>query len=91
MDVENMNLAFNDVIYNQDGKPFARMIYELQTAISKDGKQKALRLSLSFRGKPDGGDISEVMDFIEFGREKIVTRFSDLTSEKAHQIWERKI
>jgi uncharacterized protein (TIGR04255 family) len=89
IDIENLNLHFNEVVHSADGKPYARLLHELQTVVTTDGKEKALRLTLTFRGRPAGNQIADAISFIRAGRERIVTRFSELTTEKAHLIWER--
>lgn len=87
---ENLKLFFNEVVLNEAGKPFARLSYELQSVVTADGKVKAFRFSLTFRGQPFDSSISAAMKFIRTGREKIVMRFSELTSEKAHRAWKRR-
>lgn len=89
VDLENINLQFTEVINDTEGKPYARLIHELQSVVTVDGKARAFKLSFTFRGKPTGKEISEAMTFIHAGREKIVIRFSDLTTKKAQSSWER--
>jgi len=91
IDVENVSFQFGEVIYEPGGRPYARLLHELTSVISRDGRAKAFRLSLIFRGKPyTGNSPADAMKFIHIGREKIVTRFAEMTTEKAHKIWERK-
>lgn len=90
LDIENLNLNFAEIINDLDGKPYARLSHELQSVITTDGKYRGLRLSFTFRGKPTANGISEAMSFIRAGREKIVTRFSGLTTDNAHARWGRK-
>ncbi len=87
---ESLNLAFNEIVNAQNGKPFARLTHELQSVITTNGKGKAFRFTLSFRGKPSGNDIVSAMNFIRTGREKIVTRFDELTTDYAHIFWKKK-
>jgi uncharacterized protein (TIGR04255 family) len=87
IELETTNLSFTEVIKGAEGKPYARMIYELQSAVTIDGKEKAFKLSLTFRGKPAGKTISEAMTFAYTGREKITTRFKELTTNYAHSHW----
>lgn len=88
---ENINIVFNEVIYSNDGKPCARLSHEINSAISNDGKQKkAIRLSLSFKGKPSGKSIKDYLDFIAFAREKIVIRFAEVSTQIAAEKWGKK-
>lgn len=90
VDLEAVKLNFTEVIKDPEGKPYARLVHELQSVITRDGKMRALRLSLTFRGKPAGAKIPEAIAFAYLGREKIVTRFKELTTKKAHNSWEIK-
>jgi uncharacterized protein (TIGR04255 family) len=89
IDVENLQVHFSEVVNDADGKPCARLNHELQSVVMINGKVKAFRLSLIFRGRPAGKEISKAMAFIYGGREKIVTRFCELTTSDAHAKWER--
>jgi len=87
---EKISSNFTEVITDSQNNPVARMSYELQSAISNDGKkQKALRLVLSYRGAPAGEDIEAVKSFMASGRKMIVDRFTELTTREAHKSWER--
>ncbi|AYE84850.1 TIGR04255 family protein [Sulfitobacter sp. D7] len=86
-EVEGINTSFSEVIRDEHDRPFARLKYEIQSVFTPDGKRRAFRFSLTYKGKPAGRDISSVDDFIAGGREKIVTRFEELTSQSAHEIW----
>ena len=88
IELEGANVNFTEIINDSEGKPYARLTYELQTVITIDGKVKAFRFALTFRGKPAGNNISDAMNFVFAGREKIVTRFKELTTEQAHKSWE---
>lgn len=88
INLENLNTSFTEVVENESGKPFARLIHEIQSVVTTDGKVKAYKFSLTFRGQPFGNKIIDALDFINAGREKIVTRFAELTSEQAHVKWE---
>ena len=90
IDIENLNLQFSEVIHDASKKPYARLVHEVQSVVTIDTKQRAIRFSLTFRGKPSGNQIADAMVFLCAGRERIVTRFSELTTERAHLAWERK-
>lgn len=86
-EVEAVNTSFNEVIKGMDGKPFARLSHQVQSVFSANGKQRAFRLSLTFKGKPAGDDIKSAMAFLGTGRELIVTRFGEITTEEAQTKW----
>lgn len=87
IDVEGFNSIFNEVIHNSDGKPSARLTHEIQSVFASNDSRKFFRLSLTYRGKPDGNDIASAMKFIEAGRDKIVTRFGEITTDEAQERW----
>lgn len=87
LNVEALTTSFNEVIRDAAGKPFARLKHEIQSVITVEGKRKAFKLSLTYKGKPAGNDISSAMEFLTAGREAIVVRFDHITTSKAHQIW----
>jgi uncharacterized protein (TIGR04255 family) len=91
LNIEGLNTTFGEVLCDTNGKPYARLLHELLSVSMADGKSIAFRLSLTVRGAPLGSDISTAMSFLEMGRERIVTRFTELTTEQAHQRWGRLV
>jgi len=90
LNIESLSTNFTEVILDESNKPFARLRYDIQSVFSHDGKNKAFKLSLVYKGKPTQNDIESAMKFIELGREMIVSRFDHITTDKAHQIWEKQ-
>lgn len=88
-DIEVINMFFAEAIKDKDSRSFARMHHEINSVFSQDGSTKAFRIGLTFRGKPVGKNVDDAIDFITEGREKIVNRFTELTTEKAHKDWKR--
>ncbi|OSQ44941.1 TIGR04255 family protein [Marivita geojedonensis] len=86
-EVEALNTSFNEVVKGADGKPFARLNHQIQSVLTADGKQRAFRLSLTFKGKPAGSDIESAMAFFAAGRDAIVTRFAEITTSVAQRKW----
>lgn len=86
-EVEALNTSFNEVIKGADDKPFARLSHQIQSVLAADGKQRAFRLSLTFKGKPAGSDIESAMAFLATGRDAIVTRFGEITTKEAQRTW----
>ena len=87
--IENLNIHFDEVVTDENGKPFARLKHHIQSVFSTDGNHKAFRLSLTFIGKPKSSDIEGAMDFVREGRERIVTRFGVITTDEAQKTWGR--
>lgn len=87
--IENLTCSFSKVTTDEQGHPEGRLTHELQSVVSKDGKQKALRLALTFRGKPKGSQIGDYLDFLAKGRAIIVNRFGELGTDFSRKIWER--
>ncbi|MEX0582466.1 MAG: TIGR04255 family protein [Sneathiella sp.] len=86
--VDSLNLTYNEEVKDKvSQKPFARMYHELSTVVLPPSNEKAYRLAITFRGKPDGIDIPASMKFMELAREAIVTRFDEITTDKAHEYW----
>lgn len=88
--IESLNAILTEVVENAEGQPFARMSYEILPIWEQSTGQRAIRLSLTTRGKPDDDSIESGLNFIAMAREKIIRRFCELTTEKAHQIWGRQ-
>lgn len=88
-DIEGFSAAMGEVIYTDTKQPIARLVNEFQAVWSIDAKNKALRWTLTFRGKPPKDNIDSAIDFLAHGRELIVNRFCEITTEKAQTIWGR--
>ena len=88
-DIESLSINFNEIIKSNDGEPEARFIHEIQPIMSVDRKKKAYRLSLTVRGQPIHNDKESMLNFILRGRENIVLRFDEITTEFAHEKWEK--
>lgn len=85
---EDYNVAFREVIYSKDGKPSARLICDVNSAIDDKGR-KIVILTLTVRGAPKHPTVESALEFLKNGREIVVRAFADLTTESAHKAWER--
>jgi hypothetical protein len=54
-----------------------------------DGRQ-AIRLQLVARGRPTSGADSDILAWMDLGHEWVVRGFADVTSPRAHKLWNRK-
>lgn len=89
IEIEALNISFNEVFKSNDEKPYARLNHQIQSVYTSNGKRRAYRLSLVFKGKPAGEDIASAIAFLQTGRDAIVTRFGEITTERAQQAWGR--
>lgn len=90
LSIEQLNANFSEVVFSEDGKsPVARMYYEVGLFTSREVR-RAIRLVLTYRGAPVENSRQSIIDFLAAGRERIVNRFCDITTEKAHEAWSRK-
>ncbi len=87
--IENLNINFDEAVKDDVGRPFARLKHHIQSVFASDGDHKAFRLSLTFTGKPANSEIEGAMAFIREGRERIVERFAQITTNEAQQSWGR--
>lgn len=88
LEADDFSLNFRQTINADDGNPQGRLVVEVGSAIAEDGAP-LIMLNISVRGAPKEATTSSALDFICKGRELIVTRFSQLTTEAAHVRWER--
>ena len=89
IEFDDVNAGFREVIRGENRHPIGRITYEVTTGIKPDGKRMIL-LNLTARGAPSGSDINSALQFLAVGRELIVSRFAQITTEGAHRAWERK-
>jgi hypothetical protein len=47
------------------------------------------RFTLTARGQPLGTGLAGVLEFLDLGREWIVTGFDELTTPEMHRLWGR--
>lgn len=86
---DDFSVAFRETIEDDKGLPIGRLTCEAGSAISEDGKN-IIALNLTVRGIPKTpAFLRDALDFLALGREIIVTRFTQITTPKAHQAWGR--
>lgn len=85
---EDFAVAFRERILDTDGNPQGRLICDVKVAYRQD-YSKIYVMNLTARGTPSKPDIDSALDFLKAGRELIVTRFTELTTQVAHKAWER--
>jgi uncharacterized protein (TIGR04255 family) len=85
---DDFNINFREVISGDDQKPLGRFFVEAALGYLPDG-QEIIVLSLTVKGAPIGTDIKSGLRFLTLGREVIVQRFAELTTDEAHKKWKR--
>lgn len=90
VEYENFNVNLREIILNDAGTPQGRLYIDAALGLNPANNKKGISLNLTIRGAPIGGSIGDALDFFKKGRRVIVKRFAELTTDKAHKIWERK-
>lgn len=85
---DDFNINFREVIRDGSEKPIGRFFTEAASGFLPDG-QEIIVLSLTVKGAPQGTDIESALNFLSLGREIIVRKFTELTTDQAHQKWGR--
>lgn len=85
---DDFKVGFREIIRDEAEKPQGRLICEAVNALNQSG-QKIIAFTLTVRGAPKEPKIGSALDFISKGRELIVSRFTELTTDYAHTKWGR--
>lgn len=85
---EDGNFQFRQPLFDEQGRPAARLTCTLQYATDASGHREA-RLMLLVRGRPnEAGDV-DFLEFFDEGRKIIVHTFTNITTSDAHAFWGR--
>lgn len=87
-EVDDFKAGFREIVRDDAGKPQGRLIGEAVSGRNQSG-QRVFVFTLTVRGAPKEPKIESALEFLSRGRELIVKRFAELTSEYAHAKWER--
>lgn len=74
----------------QQSEPIGRLHVQGALVAYRDTERKALQLTLTARGQPQGTDVDGVLAFLNLGREYIVKGFASFTMPQMHQSWGRR-
>ena len=85
---DDFSVGFREVIRDSEGQPFGRLICDAALGIKAD-RQPVILLTLTVRGAPKGQDINSSIEFLAMGRDLIVCKFAELTTNEAHKKWGR--
>lgn len=69
---------------------FGRLHVAAQHAFRRRDGKEIMQLRLTARGKPGGGEIDQILRWLDMGREWVVRGFADITAPRAQLAWERK-
>jgi uncharacterized protein (TIGR04255 family) len=81
-------IRYRRTIRSPEGNPTGRLYCETGHGVTVEGKQ-IITLSLTARGAPEGSDIQSAIEYLTVGRDMIVTEFTNITTDKAHKLWNR--
>lgn len=84
----DLMLNYRRIVTDRNNQPCGRLYSELNPAVKRDGS-RFLSLNLTVRGAPASSDIDASLEFMKKGREPIVNEFATITTESAHQRWNR--
>ncbi len=68
-----------------------RLHIDLKTAYRRTDNAPLFRFAFTARGKLDSDKKENLYECLNFGHEKIVLSFTDLTSPEAHKLWKREV
>ena len=85
---DDFSSSFREVILDADNTPHGRLICEASIGVKSD-RQRIIILSLTVRGAPRRNTVESAFDFLSSGRNLIVRKFVELTTDEAHTKWER--
>jgi uncharacterized protein (TIGR04255 family) len=88
MKLDDFNLRLSEVLKDDAQKPVGRLVCEASLGITSETKLMII-LIFTVRGAPDNNTINSALEFIKKGRDLIVNKFSELTTEMAHKKWGR--
>jgi uncharacterized protein (TIGR04255 family) len=77
------------VLNDSDGNTTGRLYIAANPVRRLSDNLAAIRLTLTARGRPEGGGIDGVMQSLDRGRDAIVRGFASITTPTMHQIWRR--
>jgi uncharacterized protein (TIGR04255 family) len=86
--VDDFTALFRRALPAAQGQPRARLICEAVTVLVPPTR-RAIRLTLTVRGAPPRLDVPAALEFLQHGREIVVRTFAEITTESAHQKWQR--
>jgi hypothetical protein len=66
-----------------------RLHIQLRRAVRQPDGTELLQLTITAKGTPRSESEQDIVAWFDLGREWVVRGFTDVTSEKMHQLWGR--
>ncbi len=85
---DDFQIVSRSVLKDNIGSPWGRLYVESVAGYAPGG-QRIINLSLTAKGAPRSSSIDDALEFIARGREVIVRRITQLTTDAAHIAWGR--
>jgi uncharacterized protein (TIGR04255 family) len=79
------------VMHDGNQEPIGRLHVSLQPAYHQPDGEPIFVLNLTARGAPLSPDLEGVYRFLDTGHEWVVRGFTDLTTSRMHEVWERYV
>jgi len=86
---EDSRFQIRFILSDEEKRPIGRLYVDAQPARSRDG-QPMIALTLTARGSTSTSTLEAASRFLDFGRDKIVRGFAELTTETMHERWRRR-
>jgi uncharacterized protein (TIGR04255 family) len=86
---EQMQVAAQYVIPDNEGRPVGRLHISSQPAFRREDNTPIFVLNLTVRSKPEGEGLEGVLRSLDRGREWIVRGFAQITSPAMQDVWGR--
>jgi uncharacterized protein (TIGR04255 family) len=71
--------------------PSGRLRVTSQHAVRQIDSKEIIALTLTARGKPASSDVQDITAWFDVGHHWVVQGFTDLTTERMHELWERQV
>ncbi len=83
---EDMQVQFRKVIRDQD-RPTGRLYFTAAAGFRAHDQVPIYVIQLFMRGRPEGNDMNDIVNFFDRGRELIVSGFTEATTQEMHDAW----
>jgi uncharacterized protein (TIGR04255 family) len=93
--IEAVNFQSLHTLLNREGAFLGRLHITLQSGFASSPndpteERGAFVINLTARGRPDGEGEAGIKAFLEIGHAAVVTTFDKMTTEEAHQKWQKQ-
>ena len=89
-DIEDIDLKIKHTIKNEAGEFLGRLHIKIMPAFKAIDDSSIFLMELTVRGHPLGKNLTDIINFMDLGREIIVRAFTKITTPEMHEIWERE-